>query len=64
MKTREITGHEIDAVAGGMESNYQYCANGPAGEGVYPYYIDCGGPTWKEIFQAWADLGKGSGGKA
>jgi hypothetical protein len=39
---RELTIGELDIVSGGADPNYKFCWNGPAGEGTYPNYVDCG----------------------
>lgn len=47
VEIRELTDADLDTVSGGMDSNYQFCWNGPAGAGVYPWYTDCGGGTFE-----------------
>jgi hypothetical protein len=39
-KIRELAAADLEQVAGGVDG-YQYCVHGPAGEGLYPYSVDC-----------------------
>jgi hypothetical protein len=63
-KLHELIDADLDAVIGGMDPNYKFCWDGPAGRGTYPNYVPCGGPSLRDIYQSWADLGKRFGGKA
>ncbi|CAN7236523.1 hypothetical protein LJR220_000897 [Bradyrhizobium sp. LjRoot220] len=40
---RELIVAELNQVSGGVDGtgNWQGCTNGPAGEGVYPWYVKC-----------------------
>ena len=51
VEIRELTDADLDLVSGGADPNFQYCANGPAGSGVYPDYINCNGPTLRELLE-------------
>ncbi|CAN7397121.1 hypothetical protein LJR220_003543 [Bradyrhizobium sp. LjRoot220] len=62
-KLHELIDADLDAVIGGADPNYHFCWNGPAGTGAYPLNVSCG-PTWQDIYQGWADLGRRLGGKA
>jgi hypothetical protein len=46
---RELTDADLDCVSGGMDSNYKFCWNGPAGTGTYPLSADCRSGTEKLI---------------
>jgi hypothetical protein len=51
---RELNELELDLISGGLQDGYQYCPNGPAGGGVYPSYVDCGGQTLGDVIIAGA----------
>lgn len=38
---QQLTDADLDRVSGGSDPNYKFCANGPAGSGLYPNYVDC-----------------------
>ena len=42
VKSRELSIGELETVSGGL-IGYQFCWDGPAGTGLYPNYINCGG---------------------
>jgi hypothetical protein len=46
---RELAATDLDLVSGGMDSNFKFCWNGPAGTGTYPLYADCRSGTEKLI---------------
>lgn len=48
-ETRELAATEFDLVSGGMDPNYKFCWDGPAGSGTYPLYVDCRSGTQKLI---------------
>lgn len=52
MKTQgicELSDTDLDQVSGGMDPNYKFCWNGPAGTGTYPLSADCRSGTEKLI---------------
>jgi hypothetical protein len=42
-EVRELNDADLDMVSGAEwnDSNYKFCWNGPAGEGLYPWYTNC-----------------------
>lgn len=46
IEIRELTDADLDLVSGGMDPNFKFCWDGPAGTGTYPNYVDCGGFEW------------------
>ena len=52
---RELRECEIEDVSGGLQDGYQFCSDGPAGAGVYPSYVNCDGPTNREVYSAFFD---------
>jgi hypothetical protein len=64
--TRELKIADLDLVIGGMDPNYKFCWDGPAGSGTYPNYVDCGGGGGAvgALIKAFQDgVRKGLGGK-
>ncbi|MGD9669798.1 MAG: hypothetical protein AB7U75_12165 [Hyphomicrobiaceae bacterium] len=54
---RELTQTDLELISGGVIEGYKWCWDGPAGDGAYPNYVDCG-PTWGDIFNGWAQRGR------
>jgi hypothetical protein len=54
MDIRELSAADLDAVSAGMDPNYKFCWNGPAGKGTYPNYVTCtnSGPLGNAIVAA------------
>jgi hypothetical protein len=52
---RELAETDLDLVSGGMDPNYKFCSNGPAGEGVYPNYVECGNPLIEAFLKGVAE---------
>lgn len=50
----ELNDAELDSVSGGIDG-YHFCWDGPAGNGLYPSYIGCAGPTNAEVYKAFFD---------
>jgi hypothetical protein len=44
VESRELSLGELDTVSGARDGleGYKFCWFGPAGEGLYPAYINCG----------------------
>jgi hypothetical protein len=63
-EVRELSPAELQQVAGGVDGsgNWKGCINGPAGSGVYPWYVKCD-YTNAEFVRDIINNGKG-GGKA
>jgi hypothetical protein len=40
-EARKLSATDLDRFSGGMDTNYKFCWNGPAGTGLYPAYTDC-----------------------
>ena len=45
----QLSDTDLDQVSGGMDPNYKFCWNGPAGTGTYPNSADCRTGTEKLI---------------
>ena len=60
---REVTGADLDRVSGGMDPNYKFCWNGPAGTGTYPLSADCRSGTEKLIDAFLSGVEKGRRGQ-
>ncbi len=61
---RALTDSDLDTVSGGMDPNYKFCWNGPAGTGTYPNTADCGdGETLIDAFLRGVEQGKKKGQK-
>jgi hypothetical protein len=60
----ELDIDQLDSFSGGMDPNYKFCWNGPAGTGTYPNYVDCGGggKTNAEVYKAFFDAFHKAGG--
>lgn len=39
---RELTQTDLELISGGVIEGYKWCWDGPAGDGAYPNYVDCG----------------------
>lgn len=63
IEIRELAATDLDLVSGGMDPNYKFCWNGPAGTGTYPLYVDCRSGMQKLIdaFLKGVEQGRGKG---
>ena len=62
---RQLDDAELDTVSGGLQDGYHYCNPGPAGEGVYPSYVNCegAGNPYVDAFLKGVQIGLHKGGK-
>lgn len=57
VESRELSVGELETVSGGRDglAGYKFCWGGPAGDGLYPWYINCGGSLGESLLAGAAD---------